>query len=203
MEIVNQAVEFVFCASSPRGLTRTIIKRVSWERPSEGWVKFNTDGAAKGNLGLAGCDGVVKDENGKWLAGFSKRIGISTSFVVELWGLREGLILCSDLNAPFLVVELDVKAVVECFLNPNYHNNVISPILDDCRQLMRRFLQIQVRHCYHQANRCADMLARMSTNQEHEFISFDYPHVDISNIVDEDSAGLYVNRACSVSDGFV
>ena len=54
MEIVNQAVEFVFCASSPRGLTHTIIKRVRWERPPEGWVKLNTDGAAKENPGLAG-----------------------------------------------------------------------------------------------------------------------------------------------------
>ena len=100
-------------------------------------------------------------------------------------------------------MELDAKTVVDCFLNPSYHNNVISPILDDCRQLMRRFRQIQVRHCYRQANRCADMLARMSTDQEHDFISFDCPHVDIRNIVDEDSAGLFVNRACSVSVGFV
>ena len=84
----------------------------------------------------------MRDENGKWLAGFSKRIGISTSFVAELWGLREGLILCNDLNAPFLVVELDAKVVVDCFLNLNYHNNVISPVLDNCRQLMRRFCQI-------------------------------------------------------------
>nr|XP_023911030.1 uncharacterized protein LOC112022645 [Quercus suber] len=84
IEIVNQAVEFVFCTSSPRGLTHTIIKRVRWERLPEGWVKLNTDRAAKGNLGLAGCGGVVRDENGKWLTGFSKRIRISTSFVAEL-----------------------------------------------------------------------------------------------------------------------
>ena len=103
---------------------------------------------------------------------------------------------------PKIIVQY-TKAVVDCFLNPNYHNNVISPILDDCRQLMRRFHQIQVRHCYRQANWCADMLTRMSNDQEHDFISFDCPHVDIRNIVDEDSAGLYVNRVCSVTDGFV
>ena len=152
MEIVNQAVEFVFCTSSPRGLTHTIIKRVRWERLPGGWVILNTNGAAKGNPGLAGCGGVVRDENDKWIARFPKHIGISTSFVAELWGLREGLILCYDLNVPSLVVELDAKVVVECFLNPNYHNNVISPILDDCKQLVRRFHRIQFRHCYRQAN---------------------------------------------------
>ena len=101
-----------------------------------------------------------------------------------------------DKIPPKIIVQY-TKAVVDCFLNPNYHNNVISPILDDCRQLMRRFRQIQVRHCYRQANRCADMLARMGNDQEHDFISFDCPHVDIRNIVDEDSARLYVNKACS------
>lgn len=62
MEIVNQVVEFVFCASSPRGLTCTTIKRVRWERPPRGWIELNTDGAAKGNPGLAGCGGAVRDE---------------------------------------------------------------------------------------------------------------------------------------------
>ena len=48
-----------------------------------------------------------------------------------------------------------------------------------------------------------DVLARMSTDQEFEFISFDCPHVDSRNILDEDFAGLYVNRVCFVTDGFI
>ena len=47
------------------------------------------------------------------------------------------------------------------------------------------------------------MLARMSTDQELEFFSFDCLHVDIRNILDEDAAGLCVNRACSVTDGVI
>ena len=53
-----------------------------------------------------------------------------------LWGLRDGLIFCCNLHLPSLIVELDAKATVDAFLNSNYENNVISPILDDCRQLM-------------------------------------------------------------------
>ena len=53
-----------------------------------------------------------------------------------LWGLRDGLILCCNLHLPSLIVELDAKATVDAFLNSNYENNVISPILDDCRQLI-------------------------------------------------------------------
>lgn len=85
---------------------------------------------------------MVWDKNGKWLAGFSRRIGITTSFIAELWGLREGLILCCNLNISSLVAELDTKVVVDIFLNPSYHNTVVLPILDDCRQLVHWFRQI-------------------------------------------------------------
>ena len=92
------AVEYVFCVSTPRGLTRHIIKRVCWEKPPHGWVKLNTDRAAAGNSGLAGCGGLLRDEHGNWLAGFARRIGTTTGFVAVLWGLRDGLSLCYNLN---------------------------------------------------------------------------------------------------------
>lgn len=116
-------MEFMYCMSSPRGPSRSIIKRVCWERPPGGWCKLNTDGATSGNSGLARCGGIVRDEHGDWLAGFSRHIGITTSFVAELWGLRDGLMLCSNLNISFLVVELDAKAIVDAFQNVHYENN--------------------------------------------------------------------------------
>lgn len=64
-----------------------------------------------------------------------------------MWGLREGLLLCCNLNISYLVIELDAKAIVEVLGNPSYVNNVISPILDDCKLLVSRFQQIQIKHC--------------------------------------------------------
>ena len=145
----------------------------------------------------------MRNEDGRWIAWFARRIGVTTSFVAELWGLREGLILCSNLNIHSLVIELDAKAVVDVFLNPNYQNNAVSPILEDCRQLMLRFQQVQLRHCFHQANRCADLLARMSFEQATDFISYNCPPVDIRSLLEEDVVGLYVNRVCTVTDSAV
>ena len=104
----------------------------------------------------------MRDERGNWVAGFARRIGITSSFKTELWGLWNGLTLCSNLNISALIVELDAKVIVDIFHNVNYENNVLSPILDDCRQLMSRFFQVQVKHIYRQANCYADALARMS-----------------------------------------
>ena len=108
-EIVNQVVEFTYCVSSPRLLKHRVVKNICWEKPPEGWMKLNTDGSAIGNPGPTGCGGVIRDKNGHWIAGFSRRIRVATSFTAELWGLRDGLNMACSLNIPSLIVELDAK----------------------------------------------------------------------------------------------
>ncbi|XP_030939536.1 uncharacterized protein LOC115964342 [Quercus lobata] len=125
-----------------------------------GWKKLNTDGSVLGRLGQAGCGGVVRDDNGSWIA------------------------------------ELDAKAVVDVLRNYNYDNTIISPIMDDCRKLLSCFQQIQIKHCYRQANRCADLLAKMGVEQEIDFLIFLNPPVDVLQILQDDRIGLYVNWTC-------
>ena len=43
------------------------------------------------------------------------------------------------------------------------------------------------------------MLARMSIEQDGDFISYNCPPVDIRSFLDEDVVSLFVNRGCSVS----
>lgn len=101
-------------------------------------MKLNTDGRVAGSPSLAGCGGIARGSHGRWVSGFSRRIGITNSFVAELWGLRDGLMLCSNLNI-FFLVELGAKAVVNVLSRSDYVNNVVSPILDDCKLLVSRF----------------------------------------------------------------
>ena len=116
--------------------------------------------------------------------------------MAELWGLRDSLILCCNLHLPSLIVELYAKAIVDAFLNLNYENNVMSPILDDCRQLVTQFHWIRLKHCYREANRCADALARRGAEQDIDFLSFLSPLEDILNVFMEDFSGMHFNRHC-------
>ena len=169
-----------------------------WEKPPEGWIKLNSDGCAAGSPGLVGCGGVVRDSHGNWVTGFSRHIGITNSFVAEQWGLRDGLLLCSNLNIPALIVEMDAKSIVDIFCRNGYVNDVISPLLDDCRMLINNFQQIQVNHVFRQSNRCADALARVGADQALDFRSFESPPVDVSVIVKQDKSGLCINGRCPV-----
>ena len=141
-----------------------------------------------------GCEGIIRDEHGSWVAGYTRHIGSTNNFVAELWGLKDGLMLCCNMNISCLIVELDAKMVVDVLKNSNHVNYIISPILDDCKRLASRFHQIQFSHCYRQANRCADMLARIGADQEAKFILFSSLPVDWFKALEDDCNEVYFNR---------
>lgn len=94
---------------------------------------------------------------------------------------------------------MDAKSIVDAVVNTKYSNIFASDLLDDCRHLIQQIPQIRFKHCFREANCCADALARMGGLQEDEFTVFESPPVDISILLDFDSNGLYMNRLCPVS----
>ena len=40
---------------------------VHWEAPLAGWLLLNTDGASKGNPGVAATGGVIRGDRGEWI----------------------------------------------------------------------------------------------------------------------------------------
>ena len=96
--IKMQATEFFLCINRPRNNHCMITKHIRWEKPALGWMKLNTDGSFDDLLGVAGGGGLIRDEQGNWVAGYTRRVGRSNSFIAKAWALRDGLMLCSQLN---------------------------------------------------------------------------------------------------------
>lgn len=118
--------------SRPTRNNHLVLKRVSWEKPEPGWFKLNTDGSSRGPTGTATGGGLIRDEGGNWVIGFSRKIGRTDSFAAEMWALRDGLQLCQQMSACAVLIELDAKSLVDVLNNSAYSNAVISPLLDDC-----------------------------------------------------------------------
>ncbi|PON37487.1 Ribonuclease H-like domain containing protein [Trema orientale] len=60
------------------------IIEVHWRVPPAGWLKVNTDGAAFGSPGLAGCGGVFRTSRGFFKGAFAVPIGKVYAFEAEL-----------------------------------------------------------------------------------------------------------------------
>ncbi|KAG5577047.1 hypothetical protein H5410_057181 [Solanum commersonii] len=59
------------------------IKKVVWEYPEEDWVKYNTDGAARGNPGENSYDFCLRDANADLVYAEGERIEDITCTEVE------------------------------------------------------------------------------------------------------------------------
>ena len=126
--ILDRALEFVFCACNQLATKRMILKSIRWEKPRDGWLTLNTNGLATGSFGMAGGGGLIRDGNGDWIIGFARKIRTTTSFLTELWALRDGLFLCLQIQSQAVCIELDAKAMVDA-LNSQSYPNTLYPLL--------------------------------------------------------------------------
>lgn len=95
-----------------------MLHHVKWSFPPEDWQKINTDGASKGNPGMAGCGGVIRDDCGWWVASFGMNVGCCSAFKAELWGILKGVELSWNQGIRKLVVE-SVSLYIISLLNDN------------------------------------------------------------------------------------
>ena len=167
-----------------------ITKLIKWERPESGWLKLNTDGSFDDLLGNAGGGGLIRDEQGQWVAGFTRKIGKINSFMAEAWALRDGLVLCNQMKVSKVIVELDAKAVVDALNNQGSHNSAFSPLFNDRRQLASNIPQVDFRHIYRETNSCVDRPANLGRSEQLDFVLHSSPPVDLASFVLADCQGV-------------
>ena len=173
-----------------------VLRQVKWEKPELGWLKLNTDGSWNAASGKAIGGGLIRDSLGNWVVGFTRKLGSVNSFSVEIWALRDGLMLCHQMNLPAIIIELDAKALVDALNNPRYSNSVISPIFDDCKFLLSQIPQVRIKHIFREANKCADYLASYGHSQALDFVIHFVPPVDLVSFVEADYHGVACNKLC-------
>ena len=125
-------------------------------------------------------------------------MGYSTSVAVELWALRDGLRLCIALKLPALIIELDAKLIVDLLQKSDGHRNCIDALVSDCKTELKNIPRVQINHCYCEANKCADALARRGAMLSQDFVIFLDPPTDVSLLLSLDSAGVAYDRFVAV-----
>ena len=154
--------------------------------PTVNWYKLNTNGSFLGNPGKA-------------RGGLVCAIGSTSSVIVELWALRDGLSLFNQFHIQSLNIELDASIIINLLCNNNRFSRTLSPLIDDCRVLLIRILHHKIQHCIQEANRCADTLARMGARMLTDFVSFVIPPSCILDQIRIYALGaVYVGAAVAV-----
>ena len=75
-------------------------------------MKFNIDGASKGNPGIAGYGGVLRDENGRIHFIYHCHLGRATNNMVELIALEQCLEILKQDNLQNIIIEVDFELII-------------------------------------------------------------------------------------------
>ncbi|XP_042969044.1 uncharacterized protein LOC122301721 [Carya illinoinensis] len=122
-------------------VSKKSMKAIAWIKPNRDQYKLNVDGSWLRNLGLACGGGVIRDHDGRVLAGFAIHYGQVSNNVAEGRALLDGLKLAQQLGIRDILVESD------------------SEVIDDIQRLFVD-LQCSIHHIFREANMVADYLAK-------------------------------------------
>ena len=80
---------------------------------------------------------MLRDHQGRWIAGFSAQVGLTTNNMAELTAVIQGLAIAWNTGMKLLQLELDSKVVLTWLTNKNanYPTNML-PLIYDCRNLL-------------------------------------------------------------------
>lgn len=134
---------------------------VGWNPPSDGWFKVNTDGASKGNLGMASTGGLIRDSNGNWIPRFAHKVGHASSYTAELWAIMLGLHIAWSSGLRKIILETDF-AVIAKKLQASKDQSGVNNIFNCTLELIHRNWVVQINLVYREANPCANWLANMA-----------------------------------------
>ncbi|CAL1392167.1 unnamed protein product [Linum trigynum] len=174
-----------------------ITELISWHPPSSGWRKLNIDGASAGNPGTAGAGGVIRDEQGRWIAGFVAKIGEATAVLAELWAFYHGLDLAWRIGCDSLVIETDSQLAIQLINNRRDPVHPYASLLDAIRRKLAQSWLVRVVHTYREGNRVADWLSKHSLVYPYGTHELSDPPRELIQILRDDVRGVSFERQVS------
>jgi len=88
---------------------------VRWEFLSPGWVKINTDGAARGYHGLATREGIFRGSMRKFIGSFFAFLEVHTALVAEFYGVIHAMEEAQKMGFTNVWLECDSTLVSATF----------------------------------------------------------------------------------------
>ncbi|RYR27976.1 hypothetical protein Ahy_B01g052052 [Arachis hypogaea] len=199
---VNLADHYHFALNLTEVSTKTLRltrkESIGWEPPEQGWLKLNVDGSVLHPGSRGACGGIIRNWEGRVVAGFSMKIGKCTITTAEIWGFYVGIKLATEMRISKLVVESDSKCAVELIQKTSVEKHSQSTLIRAIKELLVGLESVVVRHIYREANFCADALAKAGQEQEDGVHCFKLPPAMVAHQVLADRSGMKFSRSVTL-----
>ncbi|KAI4313589.1 hypothetical protein L6164_026554 [Bauhinia variegata] len=131
-----------------------------------GWVKCNVDGSFLPDNSSAGCGGVCRDAQGKWLYGFAQRIDYYDNTKAETFAIYKGLAEAWRLDYKKVIIESDSESAVDLVNQRSSTSDWgLGLLVNQAREYVNKDWEVLILYISRDYNKVADKLASLS----HEF----------------------------------
>jgi len=140
------------------------IRQVKWIPPLNNIIKVNVDGSSLSNPGRSGFGGLIRNNNGDWLLGFSGFCSITSCLAAELYAIFHGLRIAYDAGHMNIILESDSRMTFDLIMSDVQAHHPHAPLISQIVQLQHRDWIVNFHHTLRQGNECADWLAKHGTS---------------------------------------
>ena len=109
---LHLAIEFYHLTYHKKTKGTKVTKIIYQHPPQPPFVTLNTYGNSKYNPSKVGVGGVVSDNKGRWIKGFSIHTGISSNNIAEIQAVRYGLKMAQELGYKHINLEIDSQILL-------------------------------------------------------------------------------------------
>lgn len=139
--------------------SHSIPRQIAWLPPDIGVLKCNVDGASRGNPGISGIGGVIRNSDKKFLGYFAMGIGYGWAYEAEVKAILQGLLFCQQFLFRNVIVESDATIAIGWVISKDKRPWKLMNELNQIDLLMTEINCLGIRHTYREGNTIADYLA--------------------------------------------
>lgn len=133
------------------------------------------------------------------MKGYARAIQVTTSVAAKLWALRVRICLCISLNLSAVEIELDAKVVADLMRSNSIRANSSNVIVANCKEGLKKIPFVRIVHCFREANKCANTLARCGPLLSQDFIIYINLPPNVVMLLNLDAIGTMYDRFVSSS----
>ncbi|KAL4302962.1 hypothetical protein GQ457_10G024650 [Hibiscus cannabinus] len=160
---------------------------LQWSRPAPGWIKGNVDASVHTVNGLAAIGGVIRDENGDWIVGFTWPVGRCSTLLAELWALHDMLARAWSFDFRLVIIETDCLKVIR-ILQRSSNSLSGNDLVDSIRYWIDQNWELVVCHSSRTCNLLADRLATWDRLNSQDALTLSSPPSSLLAVVEADKS---------------
>ncbi|KAL6132680.1 hypothetical protein ACLB2K_064919 [Fragaria x ananassa] len=166
--------------------------QMKWECSPSGRPKIDIDGAFSGSLGSGGIEVVVRDETGLGIAAMARPFRHAHFMLnMEFEACRADLRLGIHQGWSDIDIEGDSILLIATLERKEDDMSEVGHVLGDCKDYLKAFQSVRIRHIYQEVNDVADRLLHLASLgalddvwlKETPFIIHDVLYEDISRLL--------------------